>query len=181
MLLLLGLSGQVFIYQGEELGLEEVDLPDESRQDPVFLHSGGRSKGRDGCRVPLPWRRGAPNAGFSEADPWLPMPAGWDRLAVDAQAADGESTLAHFRRALAERARLRSRLPERVEWLQAPAGFLAYRRGSLAVACNFNAHTARLDLPGRLLLGSDPLVRTNRGCLSLPANSAAWLHKVARL
>jgi alpha-glucosidase len=180
LLLLLGLPGQVFLYQGEELGLEEVDLPDEKRQDPVFLHSGGHHKGRDGCRVPLPWRRGEPNAGFTAGEPWLPMPPGWDRLAVDAQCAAGESTLAHFRRALAERRRLAGRLTGRATWLEAPPGVLAYARGPLVVACNFAGRAARLRLPGRLLIGSDPLVRSNRGLLHLPANSAAWLYSVAR-
>ena len=175
LLLLLGLPGQVFLYQGDELGLEEAAIPDDRRQDPVFFHSGGRHKGRDGCRVPLPWRRGAPNAGFSTAEPWLPMPPGWDRLAVDAQAGSGESTLGHFRRALELRRRLAGRLPERVEWLPAPAGVLAYRRGPLVVACNFSGRAARLRTAGRLLMGSKPLVGLRGSCLQMPPNSAAWL------
>ena len=71
-LLLLALPGPVFLYQGQELGLEEVDLPDEVRQDPIFKRSGGERKGRDGCRVPLPWTTAAPRAS------WLPAPASWD-------------------------------------------------------------------------------------------------------
>ena len=180
LLLLLGLPGQVFIYQGEELGLEEVDVPEGRRQDPVFFHSAGRQKGRDGCRVPLPWRRGAPNAGFSSAEPWLPMPPNWDRLAVGAQAGSGESMLSHYRRTLAERRRLRGRLGDRVDWLPAPTGVLAYRRGGLTVACNFSARVARLDIRGRLLIGSQALVRLSGGRLQLPPNSAAWLYSVAR-
>ncbi len=175
LLLLLGLPGQVFLYQGEELGLEEVDVPDSARQDPVFLHSGGREKGRDGCRVPMPWRRGLPNAGFSKAAPWLPMPAGWDRLAVDAQAGSDASMLGHFRCALAARRRIAGRLPLRLGWRPAPEGVLAYSRGSLTVACNFQAQPARLPLGGRLLMASNPLVDSRRGVLSLPPNSAAWL------
>ena len=175
LLLLLGLPGQVFLYQGEELGLEEVDLPDDRPQDPVFFHTGGNQKGRDGCRVPLPWRRGAPHAGFSAAEPWLPMPAGWDRLAVDAQAGSGESMLGHFRHALELRRRLSGRLPERVEWLPTPQGALSYRRGQLVVACNFQSRAARLRLTGRLLMGSNPLVRRTGRSLQLPPNSAAWL------
>ena len=180
LLLLLGLPGQVFLYQGEELGLEEVDLPDDKRQDPVFLHTRGRQKGRDGCRVPLPWRRGLPNAGFSSVDPWLPMPGGWDRLAVEAQLGSGESVLRHFMQALAVRRRLAGRLPGRMEWLRAGEGLLAYRRGLLVVACNFQSRPARLRLPGRLLMGSKPLVRQAAGRLTLPPNSAAWLYPVAR-
>ena len=175
LLLLLGLPGQVFLYQGEELGLEEVDLPDDRRQDPVFFHSQGRQKGRDGCRVPMPWRRGEPNAGFSAAQPWLPMPAGWDKLAVDAQSGSSESMLGHFRRALELRRRLSGRLAGRVEWLETPRGVMAYRRGRLVVACNFTSRAARLRLTGRLLMGSRPLVRRDGRFLELPANSAAWL------
>ena len=174
LLLLLGLPGQVFLYQGEELGLEEVDLPDKERQDPVFFHSEGRQKGRDGCRVPLPWSRGQANAGFSAAAPWLPIPEPWGRLAVDVQAASGESTLGHFRRALAGRRRLAGRLPEAMVWRATPGGTLAYSRGRLTVACNFLDRPVRMPAQGRLLFGSSPLARVDGGFLRLPPNSAAW-------
>jgi alpha-glucosidase len=143
----------------------------------VFLRSHGRQRGRDGCRVPLPWRRGAPHAGFSTADPWLPVPPGWDKLAVDAQAGSGESTLGHFRRALEARRRLVGQLPETVEWLHAGRDVLAYRRGRLVVACNFASRPVRLQLTGRLLLASNPLARLSSRGLQLPPNSAAWLHR----
>jgi len=180
LLLLLGLPGQVFLYQGEELGLEEADMPESARQDPIFFRTQGRLKGRDGCRVPLPWRRGMPNAGFSSASPWLPMPTGWDRFAVDAQAVAGDSTLGHFRRALAARRRLANRLPERVDWLSAPEGVLAYARGPLVVACNFLSRPARLALEGRIEAASEPLVAEKAGIVHLPPNSAAWLLRVGR-
>ena len=172
--LLLGLPGQVFLYQGEELGLEEVDVPVERREDPVFFHSGGRQPGRDGCRFPLPWRRGEPHAGFSEADPWLPMPAGWDRFAADAQASSGTSMLGHYRRVLAARRRLAGRLPDSFDWIESPAGVLAYRRGALLVACNFGARPASLEAAGRLLIRSQPLVRKRGQGLEMPPNTAAW-------
>src|SRR2546430_13985803 len=89
LLLLLGLPGQVLLYQGEELGLEEVDVADDKRQDPVFFRTNGRQPGRDGCRVPLPWRRGQPHAGFSAGGAWLPMPARWDRPAGEVEAGCG--------------------------------------------------------------------------------------------
>ncbi len=175
LLMLLGLPGQFFLYQGDELGLEEVDLPDDLRQDPVFLHTGGSQKGRDGCRVPLPWHRGRPNAGFSTVAPWLPVPMAWDRLAVDVQAGSGESMLGHLRKALAERKRLAGGLPQGMRWRPAPAGVLAYSRDRMTVACNFLDRAVLLPADGRLLLGSNPLVGVKRGALRLPANSAAWL------
>ena len=175
LLLLLGLPGQVFIYQGEELGLEEVDLDPEARQDPLFIHSQGRHPGRDGCRVPLPWKRGLPNAGFSAVEPWLPAPIGWDRLAADAQDSSGSSTLAFYRRALALRRRLSPWLPTDIRWLAAPAGVLAYRRERLTVACNFLSRAARIGVHGRIALASAPLATLKKGWLTLPPNSAAWI------
>lgn len=180
LLLLLGLPGQVFLYQGEELGLEEVNVPEGARQDPVFILSHGQQAGRDGCRVPLPWRRGEPNAGFSKAAPWLPMPVGWDANAVDVQAGSGASMLAHFRRALALRRRMLGRASERLEWLPSPAGTLVYRRELLTVACNFRARPVRLALEGSPLLASDPLAHVRGGKLTLPPSSAAWLTSGSR-
>ena len=95
--------------------------------------------------------------------------------AVDAQAGWSESTLGQYRRALAIRRRLVARLPARFEWVQCPAGVLAYRRGPLTVACNFSSRTARLRIQGKLLLGSAPLVASKDGFLRLPPDSAAWV------
>ncbi|MEO8744681.1 MAG: alpha-amylase family glycosyl hydrolase [Candidatus Dormiibacterota bacterium] len=175
LLLMLGLPGQAFLYQGDELGLEEVVLPDDQRQDPVFFHSAGKQVGRDGCRVPLPWRRGRPNAGFSDAPPWLPMPAGWDDHAIDAQLGSAGSMLRHYRSALALRLHLSPSLPGLMEWRRAPEGVLLYTRGPLAVACNFLDRPTHLEVGGRLLLASNRMVRHRSGRLDLPPNSAAWL------
>lgn len=180
LLLLLGLPGQVFLYQGEELGLEEVDVPVDRREDPVFFHTKGRQAGRDGCRVPLPWRRGMPNAGFSAGDPWLPMPAGWEAFAVDRQAGSGSSMLAFYRRALALRRRLAARLPDSYAWSRGPDGLLIYRRGGLLVAANFRSRPAELEVAGRRLIGSDPLVQVRDGRLHLAPNSAAWVDLTRR-
>jgi alpha-glucosidase len=175
LLLVLGLPGQVFIYQGDELGLEEVALPDDERQDPAFIHSAGRQAGRDGCRVPLPWNRGRPNAGFSNAPPWLPMPLGWDEFAVDAELASNTSMLGHYRSALAWRRDLCESLPEIVEWRPAPRGVLFYTRGRLAVACNFLDRPVAVEVGGRILIGTNQRVQHRSGRLRLPPNSAAWV------
>ena len=108
------------------------------------------------------------------------MPAGWDGLAVDVQAGSAASMLGHFRRALAARRELGGRLPGRIDWLEAGPAVTAYRRGPLEVVCNFGRRPARLQMDGRLLMGSDPLVSTNGGRLRLPGGSAAWLYPVAR-
>ena len=177
-LLLLGLPGQAFLYQGEELGLPEAEVPPAARQDPWYFHTQGREAGRDGCRVPLPWRATGVNAGFSDADPWLPMPAGWARFAADRQSGVPGSMLAHYRRVLAERRRLGRWLPPSISWLNAPAGVLALSRGRLAVACNFLGRPATLPLAGRLVLSSREGARLEGRRLTLPANSAAWLDMV---
>jgi alpha-glucosidase len=173
--LLLGLPGQVFLYQGEELGLEEAEVPPDMRQDPFYLHSGGKQPGRDGCRVPMPWHKGQPNAGFSRADPWLPMPAGWDGLAVDTQTGSPGSMLTFYQRLLVLRQRLAGMLPNRITWCSAPEGVLVYERGRLTVAVNFLARPVVLMIAGRLLVGTEPLARYRTGRLTLPANSGAWL------
>jgi alpha-glucosidase len=175
LLLLLGLPGQVFLYQGEELGLEEADVPPDQRQDPIYIRSGGKQAGRDGCRVPLPWLKGQPNAGFSKAAPWLPMPAGWDSLAVDAQAGSADSMLVFYKRVLALRRQLVQMLPNGLKWCPSPEGALAYERGRLAVAVNFLARPVDVPARGRLLIASDALVRYHPGKLTLPANSGVWL------
>jgi alpha-glucosidase len=175
LLLLLGLPGQAFLYQGEELGLEEVAVPEDRRQDPAFLYSGGKQAGRDGCRVPLPWRRGEPNAGFSTAPPWLPMPEGWDAHAIDSLSASSDSMLGFYRRALALRRILVRRLPELVSWCAAPDGVLVYSRGALTVACNFLSRPVALEVCGSLVLATEPLTRLRGGRLSLPPNSSAWV------
>src|SRR6266700_3660986 len=94
-LLAMALPGSMYIYQGEELGLPEVeDIPDERRQDPMWVRSGGVDPGRDGCRIPLPWSGDRPPYGFSEdgaARPWLDQPDDWAPLSVAAQSAQTSS------------------------------------------------------------------------------------------
>ncbi len=94
-----------YVYQGEELGLWEVeDIPYELRQDPMWHRSGHADPGRDGCRVPLPWSGDEPPFGFSPAGaaarPWLPQPAEWKDRTVQAQTGDPHSMLELYRTAL---------------------------------------------------------------------------------
>ena len=92
----LALPGGAYVYQGEELGLTEVtDLPDAVRQDPTFFRTGGAERGRDGCRVPLPWSGVEPPFGFGPpgSRPWLPQPAEWAGLTAERQASDPRTVL----------------------------------------------------------------------------------------
>ncbi len=68
-LLMLALPGAAYVYQGEELGLPQVELADDRLRDPLWERSGHQERGRDGCRVPLPWEGDAAPYGFSTAAP----------------------------------------------------------------------------------------------------------------
>ncbi len=175
-LLLLALPGNAYIYQGEELGLPEVeDLPDEVIQDPVWEQSGHRERGRDGCRVPLPWSGGAPPFGFSpdgaSAAPWLPQPAHWAGLSVAAQEGDPGSMLGLYRDAL----RLRREHPAlgdgAIAWVSAAEGVLAFRREpGFACVVNLSEEAQDLPLSGEVLMSSAPLEGER-----IASDSAVWL------
>ena len=171
-LITLGLPGTAYVYQGEELGLPEVEeLPDAVRQDPVIAQSGGEQIGRDGCRVPLPWSGQAPPYGFSpdgaSAETWLPQPPDWAKYTVETQAVDESSTLTLYRRAIA----LRSKwlLDAGFDWLDSPVGTLAFARGDVQVWLNTSG--ASVALPGELLLCSDSDAESGM----LPGDAAAWV------
>src|SRR5918998_3112581 len=115
-LLMLALPGSSYLYQGEELGLHEVsDLPASALQDPIWQRTLNTKKGRDGCRVPLPWTGEGDSYGFGSGPSWLPQPAGFSRRAVSAQARNSGSTLEMYREALRVRRQLQS--AEELEWM----------------------------------------------------------------
>jgi alpha-glucosidase len=103
LLLLMCLRGNVFVYQGEELGLPQAEVPFERLVDPEAIANWPQTLGRDGARTPIPWTASAPNAGFSTVEPWLPVDPRHLKLAVDAQEADPEATLHVARRLIALR------------------------------------------------------------------------------
>ncbi len=199
-LLTMALPGSVYLYQGEELGLWEVeDIPDERRQDPIWYRTGGADPGRDGCRVPLPWAGLEPPFGFSPpagaagpastagaagpastaatAQPWLPQPKEWRELTVELEAGDPDSMLELYRAAL----RLRRAEPAlgdgTMRWLPSPADVLAFTRsdpsrvgGDLSCVANLSPAPVALPADASVLLASGPL----DGGL-LPPDTAAWL------
>jgi alpha-glucosidase len=170
-LITLSLPGSAYLYNGEELGLENVELPDDVLQDPTWERSGHTERGRDGERVPLPWEGTEPPFGFGSSDQsWLPMPAEWANFTVEAELDDPNSTLSLYRKALHLRKSLAELHGPAFQWQQAPAGCLAYRRGpNLVVALNATDTAVELP-PGQLLLSSAPIT----GAV-LPANTAVWL------
>ena len=170
-LLQLALPGAAYVYNGDELGLPDVEVPDDALQDPIWERSGHTIRGRDKCRIPVPWSGSEPPYGFTTADStWLPMPAGWAALTGEAQQADAGSMLSLYRTALALRASSPVFAGESMQWLPAPDRCLAFRRPG-GLVCLVNLSAAPVPLPeGRVLLASAD-VRAG----SLPADAAVWL------
>ena len=179
LMLELALPGGVYLYQGEELGLPEVeDLPEDNLQDPTWERSGHTERGRDGCRVPLPWSAARPGFGFSGTEPWLPQPTDWAVLSATAQAADPSSMLSFYRRAIAQRRHqpaLMSPAAGGLKWLDLGPDVVAFRRGE-QFTCILNLGTTPQPLPeGVPLLCSAPLEACERGTLCAPVDTAVWL------
>ncbi|MER6091643.1 glycoside hydrolase family 13 protein [Streptomyces bluensis] len=168
-LLALALPGSTYLYQGEELGLFEVaDLPEEALQDPTWKRSKGTERGRDGCRVPLPWTAAGPSLGFGAGGAHLPQPPAFAGHSVEIQEADPGSTLTFYRRALAERRRLQT--AESLTWADGRPDVVHFRRpGGWTCVTNFGTSPAPLP-PGRLVLASS----TFDGAL-LPPDTTVWL------
>ncbi|MDT0412125.1 MULTISPECIES: glycoside hydrolase family 13 protein [Streptomyces] len=182
-LLMLGLPGSAYLYQGEELGLPDVvDLPDEVRQDPSYFRAAGQDGFRDGCRVPLPWTREGSSYGFGSGGSWLPQPAEWGGLSVEAQTGAAGSTLEFYRAALAlRRAQPALGAGTEVTWLDAPEGVLALRREAadgrpVVVTAHTGSAPVTVPSPGEALLSSgDTLpVADEAGNVVLAPDTTVW-------
>jgi alpha-glucosidase len=156
LLMLYTLRGTPFIYQGEELGLPDAEVPPERVVDV---------DGRDPERAPIPWRApsvAGPGAGFSTGEPWLPLVADAERLCVERQAGDPDSTLSLARRLAALRAATPALQTGEQRSLEAGADVLAWIRESdddrVLTAINFAPFPVALNLAGRarVMLSTDP-------------------------
>ena len=167
-MLAMALPGSVYLYQGEELGLPEVhDLPPDVLDDPIWAGSGNTMKGRDGCRVPIPWTTTPPGFGFTSGAPWLPLPPTWGKLSAQAQTGVDGSPLETTRRALSLR---RDHLlhPD-FEWLDIDGDVIGFRRRALR--CYVNLGASAIPLPdGQLLHSSGPLAADG-----LPPDTTIWM------
>ena len=175
-LLTMALPGSMYVYQGEELGLPEVeDIPPERRRDPMWLRSGGTDPGRDGCRVPIPWEGALPPHGFSPdgaEQPWLDQPDDWARLTVAAQTDDPASMLSLYRDGL----RIRRSRPWGAgpfRWLDAGGESLSFARGD-AFACLVNFGDEPIAVPDGavILIASNELEGG-----ALPQDTTVWLYQ----
>ena len=169
-LLMLALPGSAYLYQGEELGLFEVaDLEAAHLQDPVWLRSNHLSKGRDGCRVPIPWKSDEHGYGFTFAAPHLPQPAWFGDFAADVQERDPRSTLSLYRQAL--RIRRELQCEEQLEWgpLTSPTVLDFIRPNGWRCITNFGSATVALPKCD-VVLASAQIADDE-----LPVNASAWL------
>jgi alpha-glucosidase len=169
-LLMLAVPGSAYLYQGEELGLQEVaEIPESERQDPSFFRNRGVEVGRDGCRVPLPWKVEGTSFGFGDGGAHLPQPDWFSKHAVEAQEGTEGSTLELYRTALKLRRELQA--AEELEWIETgnPEVLHFRRPGGWQSVTNFG--DTAVELPaGSVLVSSAPL---DGG--KLPANTTAWL------
>ncbi len=150
MLLLMSLRGNIFLYQGEELGLPQAELGFEDLKDPEAIANWPLTLGRDGARTPIPWQSAAAHAGFSTAIPWLPVSPEHFALAVDRQEIDPGSQLALTRRLIRLRRECAALRAGALEFLEAPADLLVFERrgGDARLVCVFNLDsTARVWRP----------------------------------
>ena len=173
-LLELALPGGAYIYQGDELGLPEVeDLPAEVLDDPIWEHSGRQIRGRDGCRVPMPWSGTEAPFGFGPgaAQPWLPQPTSWAEFTVAAQDGDPASHLSLYRAALQIRRQHPALGDGRLEWVDLAPDVLCFERRP-GFRCVVNLGVDPIELPAhrRMMLASVPV---EDGVL--PSDGAAWL------
>jgi alpha-glucosidase len=151
MALLLSLRGSVCIYQGDELGLTEANIPFEKLVDPYGIAFWPEFKGRDGCRTPMPWTAGTEFAGFSSAEPWLPIPAEHRSRAVDVQEMSPDSVLNNCRRFVAWRRQHPALRAGSIRFVQTPGNTLAFHRelGTERILAAFNlaADPASIEPP----------------------------------
>lgn len=177
-LMALALPGGTYLYQGEELGLPEVrDIPEDRLTDPRWQMSNYKDRGRDGCRVPIPWKsRSAGAFGFSSDEnltpeqAWLPPSPWWGKYSAESQESDPNSTLNFYRKALAIRRGEPGLGDGEMEWIDTPSQVVAFRRGE-DFACYIN-FGSEIELP------SDSEVLHSSAQLSgnkLPTDTAVWL------
>jgi alpha-glucosidase len=174
--LLAALPGIPFLYQGDELGLENAVLPADQLADPVSVRHHG-APGRDGSRAPMLWEPG-PGFGFTTGEPWLPF--GSNRRpehTVAAQTGVEGSILERTRRLLATRREATAMLAaDDVEWLEVAPHVVGLRRGDMVVAVNVGGPDADLDLPraAELVYTTRPGASVSGARLRLPTDVAVW-------
>ncbi len=179
--LLCSFPGSLGIYQGEELGQTETEIEFHELRDLGYIDFWPDNKGRDGCRTPMVWERGAVNAGFSTGTPWLPVKPPQAARAVDGQEGNARSVLAAYRAALAfRRARPELRLGQ-TGFHDLPEPLLGIRRmtGDAALTCVFNLsdQPQTLRMAGTARATGPQLATLQQGQLTLPPHGFVFLEE----
>lgn len=154
--LLACLRGNIILYYGEELGLTQVEIPFDLLHDPEAIANWPMTLSRDGARSPMPWHAKERHAGFTVAEPWLPIGAENLARAVDVQEADPESVLAHTRSAIAIRKNRPALRAGKVVSCEARGDLLILERqfDTDQVLCMFNLGDTVIDIPASLANGT---------------------------
>jgi alpha-glucosidase len=168
-LFILALPGSTYMYQGEELGLHEVtDIPEDQIQDPQYLRNHKVDKGRDGCRVPLPWKKSGPSFGFGTGGAHLPQPAWFSDYSVEAEEGVTSSPLEIYRHALALRKTLVT--DEKLKWHETSHPEVLHFSRPNGWNCITNFKAAKYPMPkGEVLISTQPIVAGN-----IPAGTTVW-------
>lgn len=178
--LMAALPGTIYVYQGEELGLtEHLELAPSERQDPIWYRTGGMQIGRDGCRIPMPWKRGAPSLGFSEQarnEPWLPQPKTYEAMTRDEEALNPHSMLALYRRFLRARNERRYSITH-LKWLPLHRDdALAFDNGAFVCVTNTGSEPIPIEQIGEL---GDVIARSDDSRRHLiEGNSTVWFQRL---
>ncbi len=185
--LAMAMPGSLYLYMGEELGVPEVfDIPDDRREDPVFLQTNGERIGRDGCRIPMPWTDDPSTAyGFSAVandesapEPWLPQPGWWGTHAVDELDGDDNSILELYRAVVSARREFATPQGLVAAVVDLGPGVVAVRRGDLVAVTNTTGTPIALDLENDLIeiatpvFASEPAEMHTPGVI--PPDSTIW-------
>ena len=171
-MLIMALPGCTYIYQGEELGLHEVvDIPESEIQDPQYLRNLKIDKGRDGCRVPLPWTKSGSSFGFGDGGSHLPQPKNFGEYSIEAESADPSSLLSIFRKALALRKTLIA--PEDMTWHETGDSQVLHfsRTNGWNCITNFGRNYYNFDGAGEVIHSSGPLAKSG----DLPPATTVWV------
>jgi alpha-glucosidase len=167
-MILLALPGSTYIYQGDELGLHEVaDLPPEILEDPMASRS-TKDKGRDRCRVPLPWTPDGLSHGFGVEGAHLPQPDWFGSYAISVQEADPNSTLNLYRQAVALRSQLF--VGSDLSWIESEPHVLGFQRAG-GIRCVTNFGSEPISLPGGDMLLTSAALDAGQ----LPCDTTVWL------
>ena len=175
------LPGSLYIYQGEELGLPDGEIAPEFRQDPAFIRSAGKDLGRDGARVPLPWKADEKNFGFSTGTSWLPQDPSYKNYSINLEEADHASFLNLYKTSLALRKKHLGLGGDLVlEWPDSPEGVVYFKRsGGFILLANTTAESLEVNIrfAATIILQSAEGASITGSIVRIPADTTLWLQQ----